>query len=459
MKSLIITFYLMIGLAAVLVAGLGLYAERTITRLSNRTAQVLRENYDSVAYMDTMLQVLAAQDRKMLERFIPVANIEGVQDVNSTAPLEASLHESNAALEDCFRRAKGNITLPGEAEAIGHLGRALSNYQKAVAEFLSSFSQMKSASASQLPQRYENTVRPESTRAVRAAEAVRKINQDWMELTARRQIAIAPRLLIVGTTIALVLLFGFGIQLGRRLQRQLYELQALRSHFIAIASHELRTPLTSLRMGLDLLAKETVGPLTVEQLTIAKANLEDCDRLLALARQLLDVTKIHAGPLDVRKTSVRLTALVAEAVSALRSQMQEKMVTIDLDLQSTNDVEVQADAVKAIWVITNLLSNALRYSSQGGTIRISANIRGQEVHLSVSDYGPGIPPESAQSVFKPYYQESASAIGKPRGAVGLGLAIAQEIVAAHGGRIWVEAKPFLNTGTTITFTLPKAKED
>ena len=457
MKSLIITFYLTIALAAVLVAGLGFYAERTITGLSSRTAQVLRENYDSVAYMDTILRVLAEQDRAVLKRLVDLAD-DVANTSGSTASLEAEITQLNAVLDATFKQAQGNITLPGEGEGVAQLATALTSYRAALTDMMPRFSAMQPSVIPQMYREYETTVLPKLQNTRQAAEALRKMNQDWMEIAARRQLTLGPRLLVIGTTLALVLLIGFGIQLGRRLQRQLYELQALRTHFVAIASHELRTPLTSLRMGLDLLAKETLGPLTPEQLNIAQANLEDCDRLLALARQLLDVTKIQTGQLDIHKTTVRLAALVADAVSTLRSQMQEKMVTIDLDLASPDQLEIQADPIKTTWVITNLLSNALRYSPQGSSIKISATVKGHDVYLSVSDNGPGIPPDIAQNVFKPYYQGTTSSPNKLRGAAGLGLTIAQEIVAAHSGRIWVEPKPFLNTGTTITFTLPRAGE-
>lgn len=433
----------MLGLAALLLLALGFYSQQTTGKLSGRTLKVLRENYDSVSFMDRILGALAEEDRALLKDLV-----RGSEFTSTTAQVVA---DSAQNIETALRREASNVTIPGEAEALHRLRESYEEYH----ELITSSPNVASMTPD-LRTSYEQSIDQFRLRVRENANAIRKLNQDNMEQVARSTAASAPRYLALGTFAAVLVLCIGGIVLTFRLTRQARELQALRTHFVAIASHELRTPVTSLRMAFDLLAQETVGALSPEQKAIATAGLEDCDRLLALSRQLLDVTKIQTGQLEMHRTAVSVRSLIADAVGALRKAIQDKRITVQMDFKIHEDVTVDADPVKAIWVVTNLLSNALRYTPEGSAVQISARSHAKEVWVSVSDSGPGISPEVARKVFRPFYQAHADATHgeKERGVAGLGLAIAQEIVAAHGGRIWVEPKPFLSRGATITFSLP-----
>lgn len=439
----------MLVIAAVLLMALGFYSQHTMMKLSNRTATVLRENYDSVRFMDEILDATAEEDRYLVALF--------ASSRETSVPAEARvIQRYTERLENAIWREKNNITIAGERELAEQLENSIRAHREALWTFLGSFPPPDSRLA-----RYEVEVRRAQQTVHEGALAIRNLNQDNMEAAASRTASSVPRYVAVGTMIAVLALLGAGGPLARRLIRQARELQALRTHFVAIASHELRTPVTSLRMGLDLLAKESVGALNEEQKTIATAGLDDCDRLLALSRQLLDVTKIQSGQLPIHRGATDLNSLVANAIGMLRRSLQEKRITVTLDLDAAEHQAVNVDPVKTTWVLTNILANAIRYSAAGEEISISATPQRNEVRVSVSDTGPGISPELARRVFQPYFQSKTTDAGadeKSRGTAGLGLTIAQEIVAAQGGRIWIEPKPLLGRGATVTFTLPLAEE-
>lgn len=467
MQKLITTFFVMLAIAAVITLGLGYYAQQTVSRSATHTAKVLRENYDSVRFMDHVLDGLGEEDRAVLSHLATTGHQQSL--VSALLPLKAQIDKG---LSDEL----GNITLPDEGAASRRLVAAADRYHKALFAFAGEVDETTQSAQGNDPmsrlERYGREVEPLMAEAKTDADGIRQMNHDWMEKTARIQAASAPHFILLGTIVAVSALLAGGLQLSRRLHRQATELQALRTHFVAIASHELRTPVTSLKMALDLLTSEAVGALNSEQRAVTEAGAEDCDRLLALSRQLLDVTKIQSGQLEMRPVSTELRPLVSDCVTGLRRTVQEKRITVDLDVDLPQDTCVEADPVKAAWVITNLLTNALRHAPVEGNVKVSArlvpvgHLGKREVAVSVSDTGPGIAPEIAHKVFHPYFQAHTAkgSASKPsdtkRSAnVGLGLAIAQEIVAAHGGRIWVEPTPFLGRGATLTFTLPLARAE
>lgn len=229
---------------------------------------------------------------------------------------------------------------------------------------------------------------------------------------------------------------------------KLKELDRLKSEFVATASHELRTPLTGMAMSLNLLLETTQQKLTERELELLQAAAEDVERLRALVNDLLDLSKIESGRIEMELVSVEAGLLIEKAVSMLSVQAQEKQ--IELTQQVPTAIEsVKADPNKITWVLTNLIANALRYTEAGGHIRVTAQQRGDWVYLSVSDDGPGIAWEYQAKIFDKFVQVKTD---KDVGGSGLGLAICKEIVKAHGGTIWVDSIP--GKGSTFTFTLP-----
>lgn len=228
---------------------------------------------------------------------------------------------------------------------------------------------------------------------------------------------------------------------------RLKEVERLKSEFVMAASHELRTPLTSLGMSVDLLMERVAPELSDRNRQLVNTAHEEVHRMKALVSNLLDLSKIEAGRIELEMFRVPISTLFDHVKSVFKGQAEMKGVGIVADL-ADGLPPVRADANKITWVLTNLVSNALRYSSEGGRIALSAGAAGLFVHVSVHDDGPGIPKEYQASIFEKFVQVA----GRDSGGSGLGLAICKEIVRAHGGTIWVESSP--GGGSTFTFTLP-----
>ena len=254
------------------------------------------------------------------------------------------------------------------------------------------------------------------------------------------QFSVTPMLGQSGSLLGVVLLL--------RDVTGLTELDRLKSEFVMTASHELRTPLTSIGMSIKLLLEKTMGKLNEKEQQLLTAAHEDLQRLKALVNNLLDLSKIEAGKMEMEFENVSLQTLFKTVVSLLKAQAEEKQVHLALELPQ-NLPRVRADASKVGWILTNLISNALRYTERKGHIRVSAEQLDPYVHIAVSDDGAGIPYEEQSRIFDKFVQIKTD---KALGGSGLGLTICKEIVRAHGGTIWVESNP--GRGSTFTFTLP-----
>ena len=231
---------------------------------------------------------------------------------------------------------------------------------------------------------------------------------------------------------------------------KLKELDNLKSEFVATASHELRTPLTGMAMSLNLLVETTEGKLSESESELLDAAVEDVDRLRGLVNDLLDLSKIESGKLELDFVDVEVNFLLNKAVSALNIQAEQNNVAL-IEQPLSENIKIKVDANKIIWVLTNLIANALRYSDSGEEIKIGATSRDSWIEIFVADRGAGIPIEYQGKIFDKFVQVETE---KDVGGSGLGLAICKEMVQAHGGRIWVDST--VGEGSTFTFTVPKS---
>ncbi len=228
---------------------------------------------------------------------------------------------------------------------------------------------------------------------------------------------------------------------------QLREVERLKSEFVMAASHELRTPLTSLGMGIDLLLEHAVQFLPDREKELLMAAHDEVYRMKTMVHDLLDLAKIEAGKFDLELESISVAALFEHARNIFKGQVSMKNILLYID--NTEDLPpVRADANKIVWVLSNLVSNALRYVGQGSYIRLTAQKVGGDIHISVVDDGIGIPAEHQTRIFQKFVQVNKHESGR----TGLGLAISKELVRAHGGTIWVESIP--GKGSNFTFTIP-----
>jgi two-component system, NtrC family, sensor histidine kinase KinB len=228
----------------------------------------------------------------------------------------------------------------------------------------------------------------------------------------------------------------------------LREIDRLKSEFIATASHELRTPLTSVQMGVHLLLEGAAGELNDKQAEVLGACREDCERLDKLMRDLLDLSRIEAGESQPELQPIKARELIIDEAEILRPQVEAKALSFVVDIPVDLPL-VMADRSQIERVVANLVANAIRYTKQG-EIRISAELRGHYVAVSVSDTGEGIPSEYLPHIFDKFVQVPGAATG----GAGLGLAICRLIVEAHGGQISVQSE--IGHGSTFTFTVPFA---
>jgi two-component system, NtrC family, sensor histidine kinase KinB len=231
----------------------------------------------------------------------------------------------------------------------------------------------------------------------------------------------------------------------------LSEVSRVKSEFIAAASHELRTPLTSVQMGIHLLLEGSAGPLDERQRDILQVCREDTTRLDRLMRELLDLSKIESGAVTPQMAPVRPSVLVAEAVEPLRLQVEANGIHLEVDAPPDLP-RVAVDRGQIERVITNLITNALRATADGGTIVVAAVRRSDDVAVSVADTGSGIPRAYLSTIFEPFVQVPHAAAG----GAGLGLTISRRIIEGHGGRLSVQSEP--GRGSTFTFTIPLASE-
>lgn len=227
-------------------------------------------------------------------------------------------------------------------------------------------------------------------------------------------------------------------------------LDQVKSNLVATASHELKTPLTSIRLAVHVLLQELVGPLTSKQTELLIDARDNCERLLAVVNNLLDLARLEPGSrqLDIHPESARkLLQTAAEAV-----QVRARDSNIELLIESPDDLPpVLADASRIGHALRNLLDNALIDTDPGGKITLSAEALGDMVLFSVADTGCGISAEHLPHIFEKFFRVPS----QKRPGTGLGLAIVQEIVAAHGGSITCESQ--VGIGTTFRIRLPIAE--
>ncbi len=231
----------------------------------------------------------------------------------------------------------------------------------------------------------------------------------------------------------------------------LRRIDEMKSGLLSTVSHELRTPLTSLQMALHVLLDERLGALTPQQTELLVAARDDAERLRTILVNLLEIARYEAGGQQLHFEPVPSRDLVEMSLAPLRSAFEDHGIKLSVAI-APQAPKVLADPARAPLALGNLLQNALQHTPAGGTVAVQVEPEGKVVRFSVVDSGPGIPQEYLGRIFERFFQVPGS-----QGGAGLGLAIAKEIVQAHGGTVGVESgQDGQGSGAPFRFTLPAA---
>lgn len=226
------------------------------------------------------------------------------------------------------------------------------------------------------------------------------------------------------------------------------ELDSAKTTFISTISHELKTPISAIMMSLQLLEDSRVGKLNEEQQELAKSIQDNSDRLLGITSELLNMTQVESGKLQLKPRITKPIELIEYAIKANRVQAEKFNIQIEVQYPENKIGKLFVDSEKIAWVLTNLLSNAIRYSPENGRIVIGARqIEKEFIEMFVRDFGKGIDARYHQSIFEHYFRVPGT---KVQGS-GLGLSISKDFVEAHGGTLTVESE--VGKGSCFTMRL------
>jgi PAS domain S-box-containing protein len=230
-----------------------------------------------------------------------------------------------------------------------------------------------------------------------------------------------------------------------------HEVEQLKNEFVSVVSHEVRTPLTAIKGALEILATGILVDEPREAQQMLKIAVSNSERLLRLVNNILNLEMLDSGKMKLNLELCDINIMVKQAVETVRPIAQQKSIEISYSALNAPNTKILADEETIIQVLTNLLSNSIKFSHAGTKVEIYATMGGKEIIVAVKDYGKGVPPDKLETIFERFEQVDISD-SRQKGGTGLGLAICKNIVEKHQGKIWVES--ILGSGSTFYFTLP-----
>jgi PAS domain S-box-containing protein len=225
-----------------------------------------------------------------------------------------------------------------------------------------------------------------------------------------------------------------------------HELNEAKTNFIATVSHELKTPISSIKMSAQLLNDDRIGILSSDQKELIQSIQDDSDRLLKITGELLNMTQVETGNIQLKLQPTYPSVIVDQALQAVQFQAQQKNITLDKQIAETLP-QFLVDAEKTVWVLINLLTNAIKFSPEGSTIEVWAGQQEDRVEITITDHGRGIDDKYLPRIFDRYFKVPGN---HERSGTGLGLAISKEFIEAQAGSIWVRSQ--LGDGSSFGFS-------
>lgn len=420
----ILTGFGLVIMLSLFIAGWSYYH---ITSLGNAAENLFIANYRSIQYVHSMEGILDSY-KSML--------IAGIPERTEIAS-EDKRFRNNLALEF------NNITEIGETEA----AHAAENSYNTLYENLSRWITNPSEITNKALLHDLETVKLQ-------CEALLLLNENAMfkRADATKDDAAFAR---TSTILIICLLIGASIILAlgvsRRSLAEFRQLDRAKSNFVSTAAHELKNPLSSIKTSAGLLLDKIPGLINAKQESLLSNIKQESERLLGTVKDLLDLAKLETGSLQLAKATTSLSTFIESSLLTVIHQADKAGVHLDIQIAS-NASQINIDPNKLSWALTNLVSNAIRYSPRGGQVLISANEIDNETWVSVKDQGKGIPKADLERIFEKFVQVEEAAFGGGIGT-GLGLSIAKEIVQLHKGRIWADSE--IGKGSIFTFTIPK----
>jgi PAS domain S-box-containing protein len=227
----------------------------------------------------------------------------------------------------------------------------------------------------------------------------------------------------------------------------------IKSEFVARVSHELRTPMTSIKGYADLLLLGAAGEVTPEQRRFLETVKTNADRLSLLVNDLLDISRIEQGQIDLDVQAVELEAIVGDVLAAFRGRMQQEGRELDIYAQLPDEVPlIEADYDRLMQILTNLVSNAYQYTPDEGRVTLRVRPDDEGVQIDVVDTGVGIAQDSQDRIFERFYRDESNPVVFEAAGTGLGLSIVKQLVELHNGRVWFDSEE--GAGSTFSVWMP-----
>jgi PAS domain S-box-containing protein len=230
-----------------------------------------------------------------------------------------------------------------------------------------------------------------------------------------------------------------------------HELNEAKTNFIATVSHELKTPIAAIKISAQLLADQRVGTVNAEQQDLIVNITDDANRLLKITSELLNMSQVETGKIQLKIEPVSCNEIIEEALNAVQNMLQQKQLNIWQEIEP-GLLPVLADKEKTTWVLINFLTNAIKHSNESGQIVLKVHSEGNKTQFKVKDFGTGIEEKFLPHLFDRYYKTPDN-ISSPGN--GLGLSLAKEFIEAQAGKVWVDSKPGL--GSVFGFELPASR--